>query len=155
MSRPISLTIKPGPIMPAQQLRPGTKLAPGMHFKADGTAAHIVKETDEGNWLAAMKLKSDQSFVLGSVFEVPDDDMYQFELRHAGTVSIKIDGKVMYDEKQKDPDWNYIPMHLAKGHHYFQLTGVGAQPTGMEIRFGSSGVTNLDETRFQHPTKAN
>jgi hypothetical protein len=154
LAKPVTLTIEPGTLMPAQTPRPGTKLAGGMQFKAEGNPPVVVRRTNEGKWLSAMRIKPDQSFTLAATFDVPEDGMYQFEVKHVGPLSIKIDGKAVYDAKQKEPDWNYVPAHLAKGLHYFQLGGVGGQPEGMEIRFGGSGATDLDETRFRHPTKA-
>jgi hypothetical protein len=68
-----------------------------------------------------------------------------------GSLTLKVDGHSLYDAKQKEPLWNYIPVSLQKGLHHFELRSKGGQPEGLEIRFGNDGVTDLDGKQFRHP----
>jgi len=151
LARPISLFIEPGAKLPSRKLRAGMKLNAGLQFKAEGGPTVLMKGTNEFKWLADTKIKPNESFVLAAIFDVPKDGMYQFEVRHVGPLSIKIDGKIVYDATRKETEWNYVPTPLAAGFHQFELKGTGGQPSGMEIRFGSQGAMNLNENQFRHP----
>ena len=122
-----------------------------MPFKAESGTVKLVQQTDDKKWLVDTLVKDNEPFVLKSIFDVPKDGVYQFEVKHVGPLSITVDDTIFYDEKQKDPVWNYVPVALSRGLHLFELKGVGGQPTGLEIRFGGSGVTNLDGKQFRHP----
>ncbi len=152
LSAPIQLTIEPDAPLPAQNLRQGMKLVPGLQFLADGEKRAVdIKATDESKWLVDTNVKKDQKFMLAAIFEVPKDGLYQFQVKHVGPLSIRVDKATLYDKKQIDAMWQYVPVGLAAGLHHFQLSGVGGQPTGLEIRFGDSSVMNLDGKQFRHP----
>ena len=148
---PIRLTIEPGAEMPRRNLRPGAKFGPGMQFKAAGGPLLGVPLTNEGKWLEETNVKQNEPFVLAAIFEAPVNGIYQFELKHVGPLTLKIDGKSLYDDNQKEPAWNYVPVPLQAGYHQFELRGEGGQPGGLEIRFGRDGVTDLDGKQFGHP----
>ena len=152
VATPIQLTIEPTPALPGRPLKKTIKLVPGMQFKAQGEDAPLpIPATDDGKWFTNTKIRSDQTFLLESIFDVPQEDVYQFEVRHIGPLSIAVDGRTLYEVKKKqiEPMWSYVPVALAVGHHQLELRGTGAEPSGIEIRFGSSGVINLDGKQFQ------
>ncbi len=151
LSAPLALTIVPPAALPAGKLKASTKLTPGLQFKADGDALLVVPATNQKKWLEDTKVKPDQSFILAAIFDVPVDGVYQFELKYVGPLTLKIDGKTVHDEKQKEPLWNYVPLALKAGHHRFELRAKGGQPDGLEIRFGRDGVVDLDGKQFRHP----
>jgi hypothetical protein len=151
LARPIKMSIAPTAPLPPRALRNGTKLAEGLQFKAENGPVKLVQQTDDKKWLEDTKVKDNEPFLLKAIFEVPKDGVYQFEVKHLATLGITVDGKSLYEEKQKDPVWNYVPVVLSKGLHLFELKGIGGQPAGLEIRFGGSGVMNLDGKQFRHP----
>jgi hypothetical protein len=153
LSAPITLSIEPSAPLPPRKLRPGSKLANGLQFKAESGPLLPVPATNERAWLEDTKVKSDESFVLAAIFDVPTTGVYQFELKHVGSLTLKIDGQSVYDAKQKEPLWNYLPLALQAGFHQFELRGNGGQPDGLEVRFGNSGVTDLDGKQFRHPDR--
>ena len=153
ISKPITLTIVPGPELPPRKLRAGTKLAAGLQFKSDDGQLQVIQLTNASKWLEETKVKSEEPFVLAAIFEAPTPGVYQFDVKHVGPLSLKVDGQTLYDERQKEPQWNYLPVPLQAGYHQFELRGRGGQPDGLEIRFGNSGVTDLDGKQFRHPNR--
>jgi hypothetical protein len=153
VAQPITLTIYPEAQLPPRQLRSGTKLTAGLQFKAENGPLATIPLTNERKWLEDTKIKQDEAFILASIFEAPENGLYQFEVKHVGPLALKVDGHSLYDAKQKEPAWNYIPVSLQKGLHHFELRSRGGQPEGLEIRFGNDGVTDLDGKQFRHPGK--
>jgi hypothetical protein len=152
LSTPIKLTVKPNAPIQARKLRAGTKLAPGLRFLVDGEKrAKVIPVTNDRKWLEDTGAKGDQKFTLASIFEVPKDGLYQFETKHVGALSIKIDGQKIFDIKQTEPSWYYSSVPLAAGLHEFELKAEASQPSGMDIRFGGPGATYLDGKQFRHP----
>ena len=88
---------------------------------------------------------------MAAIFRVPAEGVYQFQLKHIGPATLKIDGTLIYEVDQKLPMMHYAPISLGAGLHEFRFTGKGDQPAGMEIRFGGPGSQHLDGKLFQHP----
>lgn len=153
LSAPIEMTIEPNAPLPGRKTRQGTKLAlkDGLQLSTEGAATKVIPGTNEYKWFVDAGVPKDQPFTLVSIFQVPADNVYQFEVKHVGKLSIKVDTVTIYESDQKEPFWRYAPVALGAGMHQFEMNGKGGQPAGLEIRFGPPGATNLSEKQFQHP----
>ena len=82
-----------------------------------------------------------------------EDDLYQFEVKHLGQLSLKVDGRSLYDEKQKDRRGTMFPSPCRAAIIISNCRSNGGQPAGLEIRFGGggTGTTDLDGKQFRHP----
>jgi len=152
VSPPILLTVDPYAPLVGRKPKAGAKpMQPGLQFMADRGTKMIIPRTDGGKWLAETKVGKDQNFTMASIFRVPSEGVYQFQVKHVGKVTIKVDGNAIYEGELKLPQYRYLPVSLGPGLHEFRMTGNGDQPTGLEIRFGGPGAQHLDGKQFQHP----
>ena len=90
-------------------------------------------------------VKKGQAFRLEGYFDVPKDDMYQFQVKFDGDLAIEVDGKVF--DVPAGRQWKYLPVSLARGTHRFVAKGK-AKGLRMDIRFGGPGAFSLSEKRF-------
>jgi hypothetical protein len=152
LSRVIELSVEPSPAMPGRKLKAGAKQPiPGMQVTPSGSPTVIVPRTDDGKWLTAAGVKPDGAFELAAIFEVPADDVYQFQAYHQSNLSIEVDGTTIYNGDEKQAVQRYAPVSLGRGLHALKIRGSGNQPKGLDLRFGGQGTQYLDGRVFRHP----
>jgi hypothetical protein len=128
------------------ELPAGQRLASGFHVRAADQPPQVVGRA-EGDWLAKAGVTKDTSFAVDAWFEVPEDDVYQFQLR-GDARTLTVDG--VPQDWPRGKTWWFVPVPLARGLHRLHLEGVaGVHPT-LDIRFGGRGTQRLDGERFRH-----
>jgi hypothetical protein len=86
-----------------------------------------------------------------SYFEVPADDVYQFQLAHTGDVLLAIDNVPQYKAENGDKNaWRYVPVSLAKGYHQLTIQGKAASEMVLQMKFGGPGAYWVRGYRFKH-----
>ncbi len=151
VSKPVSLVVEGYKALPGRPRPANAKpLVPGLQFLAEGGKPKVIPRTNESKWLLDTEVKKNDKFILASIFRVATDGMHQFQVKHVGPITIKIDGATIYEGDQKTPTWRYVPVALGAGLHHFEMRATGGQPSGLEVRFGGQGATHLDGKQFQH-----
>lgn len=143
MGEPIAVRVIPPAALPAHE--PGGALEPGFVVTPEGGTPAVVQEA-KGDWLAGAGVKPDTTFTVEGVFNVPEDDVYQFQLHGATDLKMEVDGRAQTWPAGKE--WFFLPVHLAPGTHRMRLTAKSAGP--FEARFGGPGARHLTGVKFQH-----
>jgi hypothetical protein len=105
----------------------------------------VVESTRSATWLEEAGLTAGP-FTLEGYFDVPADDVYQFQLNTRIKTTLTIDSKVIPDHGGSP--WQYAPVHLAAGRHRVEIAGTATAESRLDIRFGGSGTSSLDSSRF-------
>ena len=149
-ARPVELEIVPPPPMPA--VKPPAETAKGLQLVPEGGQAVAVTDTTGRDWLAKAGLGPGQTFTLEGWFDVPDDNMYQFQVRSSGNVTVEVDGRPL-----DAPDlnrWTFLPVSLAAGTHLLQVRGRFPAKPSFELRFGGPGAMDVLAEHFRHAAPA-
>lgn len=150
-SAPIDLTVVPAAPLPAQKLSAGVKLAPGLRLKIDGQAASVVRGGKAADWFPTGRGIAESAFELSGYFDVPEQDVYQFQLLHQGPVTVSVDDRLVGQaEVSQAPQMLYVPAMLARGLHRLEIRGQLAANPVLTIWFGGSGARELERLHFQH-----
>lgn len=146
-SRPLELTVVPPQARPAVVPPVGATFAKGLRLTVDGGKPIVIDDTQSADWLAK-HVKDGQTFELAGWFDVPADDVYQFQLSGNVAIELEVDGKA-----QKQPaneGWKFIPVHLAAGSHVLRISGKAPAKPRLDVRFGGPGCYRLSGKRFSH-----
>ncbi len=148
--RPFEVTVTPPKPLPAIKDRP-QQLAAGLALSIGGQSV-VVEKTRGGDWLAKT-VKPGQDFVLEGYFDVPAEDMYQFQVRSSIPMELAVDGPVLQPSGAgRSPQ--YFPVSLAAGLHRLTIKGRAAEKSTLELYFGGPGATSVSAERFRHVTPA-
>ena len=149
--KPLDLTINPPAPMRPQELPAGRTLADEIELRVGKRAPAGVRRA-EGDWLAKAGVGDGEMFSVEGWFEVPEDDVYQFQLRGNVTIqSLLVDG--VPQNWPRGNAWWFVPVNLAKGLHRVNVKGTGVAGAALDIRFGGPGAYKLDGSRFKRLVK--
>jgi hypothetical protein len=148
VSAPLELTIEPSRPLPKLTDFDAAKLRPGVSFKInDKPAIGLLAATfDEG----LKVLAAGDAFEFSGYFDVAEEGLYQFHLRHALQLDLAIDDRPILKTDAKQPTLDYVPIALAAGRHKLTLTGKLTGPPQLDIRFGLRGVQRLKPSALKH-----
>jgi hypothetical protein len=145
LGQPLELTIIPPPPLPAIETPPEQERTAGFRVTVPDKTPAVVERIAQ-DLLASAGLEQGRSFTLEAYFHVPDDDVYQFQIRgHADIRGLWVDGKPQ--DWPRGTPWWFVPVHLAKGAHQLRIEGQVAERPDIEIRFGGYGTQRLDAKR--------
>ncbi len=146
-SAPIELTIEPPARLKGKSVAPSRSepITKGLKLTIEGGKSSIVKDMRKMKALTAAGVKKGQAFRLEGYFDVPKDDMYQFQVKFDGEMTIEVDGKVF--DVPTGRQWKYLPVSLSRGTHRFVTRGK-ANSLRIDIRFGGPGAFSISEKRF-------
>jgi hypothetical protein len=147
-SAPVKMTISPPKTFSAVKVVANDNLTDGLLLTTATEQPLIVESTRDRKWLA--NLKPAQPFVLSGRFQMTQSEMSQFQFRSNVALEIKIDGKRILESNPGTPKWAFLPIHLEKGQHEFELRGKASAKPVIDIRFGNRGAQSLDGKRFRH-----
>lgn len=149
---PIRLEIVPPPALAGQTEAAVGERKPGLLLtRKDGPPA-VIDNTRGNNWLGEAGLKDDEAFTLQGYFHVEAEDVYQFQLRTALSIQLKIDDTEI--PVPSGDGWQFVPVALLPGWHRFSLTSEMQAPGRLAVRFGGRGALSLDRESFSHPAAA-
>ncbi len=123
----------------------GKPITKGLKLTTEGGKSFLVKDMRNMKAMIAAGVKKGQAFRLEGYFDVPKDDMYQFQVKFSGGLAIEVDGKVF--DVPAGRQWKYLPVSLARGTHRFVARGK-ANSLRIDIRFGGPGAFSISEKRF-------
>ena len=147
---PVRLAVEPAPALPAL---PGNArdLLPGLMLRLSNERLVPVQDTREPSWLSASGVGAEQPFVFQAYFEVPDDEVYQFQLWHYGELKLEVDGQPLYRNADGQYRQRFAPVNLAAGLHRLTVSGTTGKDVKLRILFGGPGAETLDGQQFRHP----
>lgn len=149
---PLALNVELPTLLPALKDAP-PRLAPGLVVRLGADKVVPVQDTRDPAWLSIAGLDADQPFTAQAFFDVPDDDMYQFQVWHYGELRLSVDGVSLYDDKQGNFTHKYLPVALAKGRHRLSFSGKVTHNIKLRILFGGPGALSLNGKTFKHQTR--
>jgi hypothetical protein len=150
ISDPLDMQVESFPPLPAIA-KPETALRPGLKLDAEGARPVTIETTSHYKWLEQAGVRAAQPYTLSGYFEVSLDDIYQFQTRHAGELSITIDGQLLNQMKDGQmATMQFVPVPLRKGWHKLVVTGKSDVAPRLDIRFGGPGAFRLSRVRFSH-----
>jgi hypothetical protein len=144
-SSPLQLTIEPPARLKGVKPPKGKPITKGLKLTTKGGKPFLVKDMRNMKALTDAGVKKGQAFRLEGYFDVPADDIYQFQVKFDGEMTIEVDGKVF--DVPAGRQWKYLPVSLARGTHRFRAKGK-ANSLRIDIRFGGPGAFSLSEKRF-------
>jgi len=147
---PITLHVHPSAPLPALRQPAPNKLIRGMLLRAGGGKAIPVQTTRDPAWPSVAGLKPKQAYELEGYFDVPVDDIYQFQVWHHGDLRIVVDNSTIYDGKLGRYNQRFAPVSLSAGLHRLRLQGTSGAQTELRILFGGPGALSLNGALFRH-----
>ena len=151
IGKPIDLTIIPPALSRAQSLPAGRAVADEIELRI-GKRAPVGAKRADGDWLTKAGVENGDPFSIEGWFEVPEDDVYQFQLHGSAEIEkLSVDGIAQTWPRGKT--WWFVPVSLAKGLHRVNIAGKGTAQSTLEIRFGGPGAQKLDGSRFKRLIK--
>lgn len=149
---PVEMDIIPPTALPAQPKPPEGETAKGLVLELPGGKRMLIESTRDGAWMTKAGLDKGQAFTLDGWFTAPRQEVYQFQVRPAGEMTVAVDGREI--GRAPGGRWTMLPVHLAQGPHRLTVTGVFEGRPSMDIRFGGPGAAPLDAERFSHTGQA-
>lgn len=151
VGKPLELTITPPAPSRPQLIPTGRTLVDELELRVGSRAPVGVKRAD-GDWLTKAGVKEGEDFAVEGWFEVPEDDVYQFQIRGSAEIqALVVDGVIQTWPRGKA--WWFVPVNLAKGLHRVNISGTGSAQTTLDVRFGGPGARKLDGSKFKRLTK--
>ncbi|MDZ4784186.1 MAG: hypothetical protein SGJ19_28395 [Planctomycetia bacterium] len=149
-SAPVKLQIVPNNALPAQSAGDFAALAEGLQLAKNGQAVGVVNDTTTFDWLGRNGVGPLESFSLSGMFQANQADVYQFHVRFAGNLAIKIDGQTIESFAAEQPATRIVPVVLAAGTHQVEFVGTTGNEPRFDVRFGNQGVAPVGAPRFRH-----
>ena len=148
VSSPIRLRIASSPPLPAWQPPKAARFVRGLQLRLAGDKIVPVQETFPPTWLRDAGVTAGEAFELEGAFDVPDSEIYQFQLWHDGDLKLSVDGQLLYEGAGGDEHERFIPVVLAKGMHRMTLAGQAGPNVRVRIAFGGEGTFCLSGADF-------
>lgn len=151
MSAPKMIEVTAPPTLVNSRPPASATLVRGMklNWKAESTT---VMSSVEPDWLAQAGVPAGTPFTLTAWFDAVHSDVYQFQIRFNGKLTLKVDDREIFSrDSAKFKEQFYAPVSLKAGLHFLEITGQSdAQPPRCDLRFGDTPVDYLNGERFRH-----
>ena len=122
--------------------------APGLRLTwGDGDVA-VVRDTRPDDWLTQAGVPVGADFKLVGWFEVPEEELYQVQIRTNTAAVVELSGTTLSVESHEG--WQYTPVVLARGTHFLRLRGHCSSAPRLDIRLGAAGTQRLSAQRLWH-----
>jgi hypothetical protein len=109
-----------------------------------------IQETLDPNWLSVAGMESEEPFLLQGYFDVPSEDVYQFQLWHDGELKLSVNGTVLYEAQRANGSQKFVPVALAAGTHRLSVSGRTGADLKLRILFGGPGSLSVSGKDFRH-----
>lgn len=153
VSDPIEFSIEPPDALPPVTLPKGKKAKPGLEITLASGRKVAVEDTSAFDWLTRAGVREGEKYTLSGYFEAPVADTYQLLFSYLGQLTIKIDGKPLYQgttpEKTPVP-WGYLPFSLQPGLHKVEFVGKCEKYRTLYVRIGGPGAWTIGSRQFVH-----
>ncbi|MDZ4780011.1 MAG: TIGR03790 family protein [Planctomycetia bacterium] len=142
---------QPAPLVNRRQ--PVTdRLLRGIEVTWKGGQESVALSALESDWLAKTGVPAATPYTASAWFEVSRDDVYQFQLRFNGELSLTVDGTPLLSQKKaKLKELFYAPVALKTGRHLLEITGQSdTKPPALDLRYGNTPVDYITGETFRH-----
>ncbi len=148
---PKTVEVAPPAMLVNRQPPVTEKLARGLQLEWGGKSS-VAMSALESDWLTKAGVPAATPYKVTAWFDVDQDDVYQFQLRFNGKLTLKVDGREAFSrDTAKFKEQFYAPLSLKAGLHLLEISGQSdAQPPRLDIRFGDTPVDFPDGERFRH-----
>lgn len=148
VSEPVSVRMQPPAALAASPAPPtAAEWADGLSLTAGDRPPQVIEQTRAPSWLQEAGAQPDEPLVLEGHFDVPADDLYQFQLRSPRQVQIAVDATTLC--RSEDASWKFIPVALQQGAHRLRVEVRGDGPAQLQLRFGGPGASSVGAKRFR------
>jgi len=143
-------------IVPPAALEPigapeGVELVKGISIRAADRPAKLAENSLGGGWLKDLGVQANAPIVVEGYFDVPADDLYQFQLRSPRPVQIAVDETAI--GSSADGHWKFLPVALKPGTHRLRVHVTGDGPPQLALRFGGPGAYSVGARQFRAAAK--
>jgi len=145
---PVEFKVVPPPALAALEVDTGANWAKGLELTPDGREPVAIESTKKGDWLAEAGVKAGEGFSLVGYFEVPEEDVYQFQVYPYAKLTLQVDSTVLAELTAGE--CQLLPIALAAGTHKLTVHGVAPEKPRLSLRFGGPGALSVGADRFRH-----
>lgn len=149
-SAPLEFEIEPTPRLSGAagattflSMRPGLKLLPEVGGSVE------IRSTAARDWLEKAKAKGGKRYRLDAAFEADEDEVFQFQIRHAAPIKISVDGAVVF-ESAAVRDQRFVPFSVSRGMHQVRIDAKAPEDLRADLRFGGKGTWPLSDEHFRY-----
>ena len=153
VSAPLELYVEPSDPSPTFTIEGGAKFAPGALLAVGKKPAQTLQTQAFDHCLREAKVAAGESFEITGMFNVEEDGVYQFHLRHALQLQVLVDDKLLSDSEHARFTIDYVPAPLATGLHKLTLRGTVLKQPGLDVRFGLRGLRVMSPASMSHVDK--
>ncbi len=147
VSEPIPVRITQPPALEPVHAPEGVSWTKGLAVTAANRPAKIAENTSAAIWLQDLGVQANEPVVLDGYVDVPEDDLYQLQLRSPRQVEIKLDQTTIC--RSAEASWKFIPVALQAGTHRLRVTLSGDGPPQIALRFGGPGAYSVGARQFR------
>jgi hypothetical protein len=149
-SAPLDLHVEPNEPLPDRPLAAGRRLSPGFIVRPEGREPRTVIIVPNDFWLGDAGVAPHGRFEVDGYIKLDTTDVYQFHIRHHGSLTLEVDGIKLFDEPNGDYKLRMVPIAMAHGTHRVTLRGTAGERMQMEWGFGGPGIRHINGTMLQH-----
>ncbi|MBA4019616.1 MAG: hypothetical protein C0483_20825 [Pirellula sp.] len=153
VSAPLELYVEPSDPLPTYTIEGGAKFAPGALLTAGKKPARALESQAFTDCLREAQVGAGESFEITGMFNVEEDGVYQFHLRHALQLEVLVDDQLLSDAEHARFTIDYVPVPLATGLHKLTLRGKVLKQPGLDVRFGLRGLRVMSPASMSHVAK--
>lgn len=151
ISEPLGITIDPPPRLRPQAFPQGKQPLPGLELTLANGRKVAARDTAASDWLERLGVGRGESYKLSGYLDVPTDDVYQFVFTFAGELNIAVNGQSIFrGSSDRTTLWRYVPVSLAAGTHFVEISGTAKDRPRLQMRFGGPGAWWIGERQFRH-----
>lgn len=147
VSESIAVRIAEPPALAPVRPPDGVHWTKGLAVTAAGRPAKIAEDTSAPNWLQDLGVQASEPVVLDGYVDVPEENLYQLQLRSPRQVEITLDQTTIC--RSADASWKFIPVALQAGTHRLRVTLSGDGPPQIALRFGGPGAYSVGARQFR------
>ncbi len=149
----LELNVEPNEPLPARAIDAGEHLTPGFIVRAGDREQRTVIVVQNDFWLGDAGVRPGETFEVTGWLNLAATDVYQFHLRHHGSLTIDVDDVNVFENATGDYQLRMAPIALARGTHFVRMRGKAGDRMQMEFAFGGPGIRMINGTTLQHATK--
>jgi hypothetical protein len=147
VSATVQVRVIPPAVLDSLRTPEGVPLVKGVSVRAADRPAKVAENSQSSGWLQELGVQANEPIVLEGYFDVPADDLYQFQLHSPRQVQITVDEATIC--QSADGHWKFVPVNLKQGTHRLRVSVTGAGPPQLALRFGGPGSYSIGARQFR------
>ncbi len=150
---PVEVTVVSPEPMPGKAWPYDTTWVEGVLMTVGDAEPVVVESTRKTSWLKDLEVQPEQELTLRGHFDVPADEVCQFQVRADGPVTVTVDEREVVSLEGGEP-WRLIPLTLGAGMHDALVHATTGPKLRLQVRFGGPGALSIGAPRFKHVANA-